>query len=275
MRHPQLSLRPRRALSGGQGVITVKNLIRKKGREGRGARQRERPGRARRWPPRCLGRRRQRKGARGQGRECVVRSAPGPGEAPAPPEGSPRGRAQVWGWRSAGPGRWAPRRCHILTFFTVTALREHNSSRPRSETARAHSPSKGRAPRGASAERLRHRLVGTGHDSPQHRGGHGPTLSPEHRGIRARGDWAHDTRSSAGCGHCGPSPGSEGPDGPGQRTVPPVPSRTVPAGEGAQLLPVAAGRGARPQPCVWPSSWMKAKPTAVAGAGSPPDRNPL
>lgn len=175
---------------------------------------------------------------------------PGARGGPALPEGSPRGRAQVWGWRSAGPGRWAPRRCHILTFFTVTALREHNSSRPRSETARAHSPSKGRAPRGASAERLRHRLVGTGHDGPQHRGGHGPTLSPEHRGIRARGDWAHDARCSAGCGHRGPSPGSEGPDGPGQRTVPPVPSRTVPAGEGAQLLPVAAGRGARPQPCV-------------------------
>lgn len=39
---------------------------------------------------------------------------PGARGGPALPEGSPRGRAQVWGWRSAGPGRWAPRRCHIL-----------------------------------------------------------------------------------------------------------------------------------------------------------------
>lgn len=244
-----------------------KESSKEKGKRGEGSEaEREDPEGAA-MAPSLPGRRRQRKGARGQGRECVVRSAPGPGEAPLPLRALPEAalRCGAGARRGRAAGLHGP-----ATFFTVTALREHNSSRPRSETARAHAPSKGRAPRGASAERLRHRLVGTGHDGPQHRGGHGPTLSPEHRGIRARGDWAHDTGSSAGCGHCGPSPGSKGPDGPGQRTVPPVPSKTVPAGEGAQLLPVAAGRGARPQPCVWPSSWIKAKPTAVAGAGSPP-----
>lgn len=166
--HP--SLRPRRALSGGQGVITVKNLVRKKGREGRGARQRERTGRARRRPPRCLGRRRQRKGARGQGRECVVRSAPGPGEAPAPPEGSPRGRAQVWGWRSAGPGRWAPRRCHILHC--------HGPARAQFVTAAVGNRPRTFPQQGPSAPR------GFCRASPTPSGRHRPRRPPASRGPR-------------------------------------------------------------------------------------------
>lgn len=59
------------------------------------------------------------------------------------------------------------------TFLTVTALRELDSSRPRSETARENADSPGEGPRApwGSAKHPQHcRLVGTGHDGPQHRG---------------------------------------------------------------------------------------------------------
>lgn len=160
--HPASSLPPpRRALSGGQGVITVKNLIRKKGREGRGARQRERPGRARRWPPRCLGRRRQRKGARGQGRECVVRSAPGPGEAPLSLRALPEAALRC----GAGARRGHILHCHgpARAQFVTAAV----GNRPR--TCPQQGPS---APRGFCRA------------SPTPSGRHRPRRPPASRGPR-------------------------------------------------------------------------------------------
>lgn len=120
--------------------------------------------------PSLPGRRRQRKGARGQGRECVVRSAPGPGEAPAPPEGSPRGRAQVWGWRSAGPGRWAPRPCHILHC--------HGPARAQFVTAAVGNRPRTFPQQGPSAPR------GFCRASPTPSGRHRPRRPPASRGPR-------------------------------------------------------------------------------------------
>lgn len=123
--HP--SLRPRRALSGGQGVITVKNLIRKKGREGRGARQRERTRRARRWPPRCLG-----DGDRGRGpagRDGSAWSAPprGPGRRPLPLRALPEAALRC----GAGGRRGRAAGLHGAATFSHSSL-----SRPCESTIR-------------------------------------------------------------------------------------------------------------------------------------------
>lgn len=95
-------------------------------------------------------------------------SAPprGPGEAPALPAAPLRCGPVL----SRGRRRCAPRRCHIphchgpaRTRFITAAVR----NRP----GKCRFPGEGpRAPRGSAKHPQHCRLVGTGHDGPQHRG---------------------------------------------------------------------------------------------------------